>query len=245
MYVSKIDELVTRFISAKSEGADSEQLNTIAEELQKYNQRSYGEQTSFVLRRLKVSDFEMEKWTRLRSYVAPDKNVKLFDCAFGSGRDLFIAQKLGYDVYGCELSEFLYSDFLACTNFEHAKLVNADFRSLPYPDDTFDVVRHNASFLHMPVIGKGYTVHQCLEESCRILKEGGYLYVYTKEGVGFVTIDTGDGLGSRSFQLYDERLLTEILLDCGFAVKSINHYLRERNGTIIKWIEAFAQKESK
>lgn len=242
MATSGIEELVLQFVSARANGADNEKLNSIAEEIQKYNQRSYDEQTSFVLRRFKVSDFEMAKWNRLKAYIAPGKKIKLFDCAFGSGRDLLIAQKLGYDVFGCELSEFLYSDFLAHTKFEKEKLVNTDFRSIPYPDETFDVVRHNASFLHLPVIGKGYTVHQCLEESSRILKKTGYLYVYTKEGTDFVTIDTGEGLGPRSFQLYDERLLTDVLLDCGFVVKCINHYLRERNGTIIKWIEAFAQK---
>lgn len=244
MSANGIDDLVMRFNATKAAGDDNEKLNSIAEEIQKYNQSSYDEQTSFVSRRFKVSDFEMEKWERLKAYVAPDKKIKLFDCAFGSGRDLLIAQKLGYDVYGCELSKFLYSDFLTCANFEQGKLVNADFRSLPYPNETFDVVRHNASFLHLPIIGKGYTVHQCLEESFRILKQEGYLYIYTKEGTGFVTIDTGEGLGSRSFQLYDERLLTKVLLDCGFEVKCINHYLRERNGTIIKWIEAFAQKET-
>lgn len=243
MNASDLESLVKLFLAEKEKGADCIYLNTIAEEIQKCNQCSYSDQTAFVSRRYKVSDSEMEKWKRLRKYVKPNKSVKLFDCAFGSGRDLLIAQKLGYDVYGCELSEFLFSDFLSGTNFDRTKVVNSDFRLIPYPDEMFDVVRHNASFLHLPVIGKGYTVHKCLEESFRILKNDGCLYIYTKEGTGFITSDTGDRLGVRSFQLFDENSLTELLQECCFSVMCINHFIKERNGIDIKWIEVFAQKK--
>lgn len=242
MNASDIQSLVAHFLTEKKNGADCEFLNSLADEIQKCNLSSYSDQTAFVSRRYKVSHSEMEKWKRLEKYIKPNKSVKLFDCAFGSGRDLLIAQNLGYDVYGCELSEFLFFDFLSSTHFDRTKVVNSDFRTIPYPDMTFDIVRHNASFLHLPVINKGYTVHKCLEESFRILKNDGYLYIYTKEGTGFITLDTGDGLGVRSFQLFDEKSLTKLLLECGFGAKHINHFIKARNGIEIKWIEIFAQK---
>lgn len=242
MNASDIRSLVAHFLAEKDKGADCESLNSLAEEIQMCNQCSYSDQTVFVSRRYKVSNSEMEKWKRLEKYIKPNKSVKLFDCAFGSGRDLLIAQNLGYDVYGCELSEFLFRDFLTSTHFDRTKVVNSDFRSIPYSDKTFDIVRHNASFLHLPVINKGYTVHKCLEESFRILKNDGCLYIYTKEGTGFTALDTGDGLGVRSFQLFDEKSLTTLLLECGFLAKHINHFTKIRNDIDIKWIEVFAQK---
>ena len=244
MSASDVCRLVEQFVAAKNHGADPEQLNLLAELIQQCNQRAYLGDTTFVSRRYKVTDSEMGKWKRLSAYVAPSSDTKLFDCAFGSGRDLLVGQQLGYDVYGCELSSDLYADFVASCKFSKDKLFHADFRSIPCPDKTFDVVRHNASFLHLPVICKGYTVHKCLQETCRILKDDGLVYVYTKEGSGFVTIDTGDGLGVRSFQLFDEQLLRQVLYECGFEVLQINHFTRERNGAPIQWIEAFAQKKA-
>ncbi len=244
MNANELGKLVKQFNWDKLNGASSEYLNKLAEQIQKCNMSSYDIQTPFVARRNKITDFELKKWERLSEYVKPNKKIKLFDSAFGSGRDLLIAKELGYDVYGCELSNFLYTNFLAEIKFDSAKIVQSDIRCIPFLDNSFDVIRHNASFLHMPLIDLGYTVHKCLEESFRLLKENGCLYIYTKEGRGFTVIDTLDGLGERSFQLYDEKILDRLLNDCGFTVKQFNHYDRERNGKHILWIEAFAYKKT-
>ena len=234
--------LVAEFNNAKARGASHEHLNRLADEIQKQNMYTYGIDTPFVSRRNRISEFELSKWQRLKSYVRQGSGLKLLESAFGSGRDLFIAQNCGYDVYGCELSEFLYEDLISKCQFDSSKVVRSDLRYIPFGNQTFDVIRHNASFLHMPLIGSGYTAHKCLEESFRLLKEDGCLYIYTKEGNGFVTVDTLDGLGARSFQLYDENTLGKLLSECGFVVKQFYHYNRERNGQQILWIEAFAYK---
>lgn len=242
MNANELHNLVKQFNIAKTLNYSHKKLNEIAEEIQKNNMFAYGIQTPFVFRRNKITEVELKKWERLQKYIKPEKHIKLFDTAFGSGRDLLLAKKFGYNAYGCELSEFLYTDFLIKSNFESTKVIHADFCNIPFPDKMFDVIRHNASFLHMPLIGPGYTVHKCLDESFRLLKENGYLYIYTKEGTGFVALDTLDGLGLRSFQLYDEETLGSILADCGFTVKCFNHYDHMRNGKHILWIEVFAQK---
>ena len=242
MKLETLTQLVELFNLKRECGASLSYLDELAEQIHNFNMNSYGNQTPFVARRKKVTEFELKKWERLVEYVKPSDRIKIFDSAFGSGRDLLIAKKLGYDVYGCELSDFLYSNFLQESNFDISKVVRSDIRSIPFESEFFDVIRHNASFLHMPIIGAGYTVHKCLEESHRLLKNGGLLYIYIKEGRGFTVIDTLDGLGERSFQLYNEETLRSILEDCGFSIHRFNHYDRERNGTHILWIEAFAYK---
>ena len=242
MNTKALKELVKQFNCLMLNGASSECLDELAEQIQRYNMSAYDIQTPFIARRNRITDFELEKWERISELVPPSKNTKLFEMAFGSGRDLLIAKNLGYDVYGCELSNYLYMNFLAEFKFDSNKIIQSDIRNIPFCDNSFDLIRHNASFLHMPIIGPGYTVHKCLEESYRLLTKNGCLYIFTKEGQGFETIDTLDGLGKRSFQLYTEKTLKELLHDCGFAVTEFNHYNRERNGKRILWIEAFAYK---
>ena len=240
--MNKIEKLVNLFNYYKTQGATSESLNKTADKIQKINIKAYSRGTSFVNRRNIVSEFEIQKWDRLKCYVKPSKQIKLFDSAFGSGRDLIIAKDEGYDVYGCELSNYLYNDFLKQSLFDKRNLIKSDLRFISFGDETFDIVRHNASFLHMPIIGEGYTAHLCLQESYRILKPEGILYICTKEGTGFVAIDTQDGLGVRSFQLYNEQTLGDLLKECGFVAIEFNHYIRQRNRKNILWIEVYAKK---
>lgn len=239
---SKLARLVDKFNNLKLKGASEHKLNKIATDIERINMKSYQENSPFVERRFRVSDFEIAKWNRLFEYINVNSNVKLFDCAFGSGRDLIIAKQYGFDTYGCELSPYLYNDFILNNDFEHEKLLLCDMRKIDFPSNYFDVVRHNASFLHMPIIKKGYTIHRALEESNRILKNNGILYIYTKEGTGFNVIDTKDNLGERSFQYFETDTITNILTECDFTVLQIEHYARPRNDSIIKWIEVFARK---
>ena len=215
----------------------------MADNIQTETMNVYSLNTAFLVRRNSVTDFELGKWDRLARYINNPNGIRLFDCAFGSGRDLLIAQQRGYDVYGCELSDFLYHDFVCITSICKDHLYRCDMRSIPTADQMFDIVRHNASFVHMPLIAKGYTAHACLDETYRILKSNGLLYICVKEGDGFVSLDTLDGLGSRAFQYYHVGTLQTLLKECGFKAIEINHYEKMRNGKRVCWIEAFANKE--
>lgn len=240
----KLVDLVDKFNIARSQKEESpEYLNALAEQIQLQNMLTYDINTPFIERRFKVSDFELQKWSRLEQYVKFPGKIKLFDAAFGSGRDLLIARDLGYDVFGCELSRYMFEDFANNNSWIGNKIVNCDIRNISFDNESFDIVRHNASFLHMPVIGMGYTIHKTLTESWRLLNKGGLLYIYTKEGNGFQAIDTGDGLGIRSFQLFTIDDISTILEECGFAILHVNRFTRQRNDSYINWIEIFSQKQ--
>lgn len=199
--------------------------------------------------RRQSKEHEMRKWVLLKNHLS--KTGDLLDCGFGSGRDLLIASELGYNGFGCELCEKYYTRFKTDFPDFKEKVRLEDMRNLSFEDSSFDIVRHNASFLHMPLLGKGYTIHKALNESWRVLRPGGTIYVYTKAGTNFCLIDTKEGFGPRPFQLFTKNLMYKTLMECGFSVTYLEIIKKERvsqqlNGEgkkqIISWVEAIARK---
>ena len=115
-------------------------------------------------------------------------------------------------------------------------------RDLPFDNNSFDVVRQNASLLHLPVVAKGYTADKAIEENHRVLKENGLLYIFVKKGNGIQYVDTNEGLGGRIFQFYDEILIKNLVERNSFKILEIINEQEDRNGTIIDWILVIAQK---
>lgn len=89
---------------------------------------------------------------------------------------------------------------------------------LDFPDNSFDVVRQNASILHLPLIGKGYMADKAISESFRVLKKGGLIYIFVKKGFSLEFVDTNEGLGGRVFQFYTEERLSEVVKRNGFTI---------------------------
>ena len=181
--------------------------------------------------RAEIKEIDKERWNILATCIKQNfstiENLKILDIGACGGRDLLYGQQLGYDMYGIEISD----GFLSILEqlFDNGKLNNkvkkCDMREIDYPDNFFDVVRHNATLSHIPVIGKSYTADKALEESYRILKKNGLLYVYVKEGrkegkkKGELRIhDTNEGLGERIFQSFPVELLHEVIERNGFKI---------------------------
>lgn len=234
--------LVNEFNFLKQNGCEKPILNKLADNILEKVMNNYSlHRNEFLNRHREMTDFELRKWHAINTIFYKKDKIKLLDCAFGGGRDILYARQCGYDAYGCELNIDFYNKFLNENKlFDKSKIVNSDIRCLPFEDNMFDIVRHNASFLHMPIIGSSYTVHKCLEESGRVLKPNGILYIMTKEGEGFSCEDTGDNLGLRPFQYFNTKTITQLMNECGFNIININHTSRERNNKIISWIEVFA-----
>lgn len=115
-------------------------------------------------------------------------------------------------------------------------------RKLLFEDETFDVVRHNASILHMPIIGKGYMADLAISEAYRVLKPGGFIYLYVKKGDSLEFVDTNESLGGRVFQFYNYEMISALLERNGFKVIFNAEQEEDRNGSIIKWIAVIAKK---
>ena len=245
MSTGDIEILVKNFNKMKNSSFSCFELNKYSNIILEETMKIYtkGSKTFYKLHN-QMNSHEYEKWAFFNTVFIEKSNVKLLDCAFGTGRDLIYASSCGYDTYGCELNSKLYMDFVDLYSPDLNKIVNADMRNLPFQDEFFDIIRHNASFLHMPLLDNKYTIHKCIEESWRVLKPEGYLYLLTKKGEGYVCLDTGDGMGNRPFQLLNETTIKNILESYKFTIINIKQFSRIRKNKSIEWIEIIAQKNA-
>lgn len=228
--------------------------NELAETLIEITKNTYNKQSEKYaeVRTLELLDFDKKIWNKLLSYIdeylSDDyKCLKLLDVATGHGRDLKYSLKLGFDAIGVDNSEgFIHGlEKLGDNNFiPQNSFVKADMRNLPFENNSFNVVRHQASLLHMPIIGKGYTVDKAIEESYRVLKENGLLYILVKKGDGIQYVDTNEGLGGRIFQFYDENTIKNLVERNGLKTISISNEIEDRKGKIVDWIMVIAQKSN-
>jgi len=176
-----------------------------------------------------------------------DGKLTLLDIGTGSGRDIkYATKKLGMNVIGIDNSNGfinLLKDLEKQGDIPQGSFLKADMRNLScFPDNYFDIVRHNASLLHLPIIEKGYMVDLALLESYRVLKNHGLIFIFVKEGSGLQFIDTGEGLGGRVFQLFTKKSIGELVKRNGFVILQISREIEYRNNMKIPWIGVIADK---
>jgi ubiquinone/menaquinone biosynthesis C-methylase UbiE len=143
--------------------------------------------------------------------LTPGKHCLDAGCGAGA-RDVHLLWSKGYDVYGIDAVEENI-ELARKTHPEIARRVQiADLQeSLPFARDSFDIVMCNAVIQHIsPPITETVT----LPELGRVLKPGGVLQLMFKVGSGMQTVVDrayGDDGISRSFQLYEEQRVLDIL----------------------------------
>ena len=139
------------------------------------------------------------------------------DAGCGAGaRDVYLLHTWGYDVYGIDAVE----DNISLGKKLHPEIADnlcvADLREpLPFEKASFDFVLCNAVIQHLP---PETTEIITIPELTRVLAPDGVLQLMFKIGSGVVTVsDQAYGADSvdRSFQLYNEYRLLQILEDCG------------------------------
>jgi SAM-dependent methyltransferase len=103
---------------------------------------------------------------------------KAIDVGFGSGNNLLLLGSLGMELYGVEVSENICeqtTEQLSHYGYK-ADLKAGSNRSIPYPDDSFDVlvswnvIHYDNTEEHM---------QQAIAEYARVLKPGGRFFVST------------------------------------------------------------------
>ena len=132
------------------------------------------------------------------------------DAGCGAGaRDVYQFWTDGYDIYGIDaVSENIHK--AKELHPEIAERVSiADMRyPLEFPDDDFDFVMCNAVIQH---IAREDVMEVTLPELSRVLKPRGVLQLMFKNGHGVVTVYDRDYDVERSFQLYDELEILQVL----------------------------------
>lgn len=110
-------------------------------------------------------------WDKSRLFELADfEGKRVLDVGSGSGRLAFAAAERASEVYASEpvsmLREYL-RDKIAREGIRNVRVVDGMAHSLPYPDDTFDIVMSGH------VVGDD--TDNELKELCRVTKSGGWL----------------------------------------------------------------------
>lgn len=197
-----------------------------------------------------LSPMDQRLWEILEDYISryigkAPADVKILDVATGSGRDIIYAYNKGYDVFGVDNSDGFINILHSLSSsgiIPPGSFAKNDMRFLQFEDSSFDVVRHNASLLHLPIIAKGYTADEAISEAYRVLKPKGLLYIFVKKGNSLKFVDTEEGLGGRVFQFHTHKSINNLLQRNGFSILYTCDEIESRASGDIEWIAVIAQK---
>jgi len=202
------------------------------------------------LERRDYSEYEQVKWKRLidtaHKIFGSLEPVTILDVGVGDGKGVRFAHSIGMDVWGCDVSDaFIKMAQNQLPDELESRIVKCDMRSLPFDKESFHIIRHNATLVHMPLIGPGYGSDKAISEASRVLKHGGLLYISLKIGDsdGICFIDTNEGLGKRIYQLYKKSDIENLLIDNGFIIIDKDSLFEQRTPTqMIEWYNIIARK---
>ncbi len=176
------------------------------------------------------------------------ETVSILDVGTASGRDIrYLSRHPGVKVVGIDNADGfirLLKGLERKGEIPKGSFLKMDMRDLSFfPDGSFDVVRHNASLVHMPVIGNGYTADLALTESHRVLRITGLLYIMVREGRGLRFLDTNEGFGELVYQFYTRELASHLLQRNGFEILNIDRCPSSR-ARELTWLSIVAEKRS-
>jgi ubiquinone/menaquinone biosynthesis C-methylase UbiE len=172
--------------------------------------------------------------------------LRLLDVGTGHGRDLsYFASIPQIEAFGIDSSKgflTMLGEQQRSGGIPRQTVFGMDMMQLAFADETFDIVRHNSTLVHLPLIGPGHGIDKALAETQRVLKPHGLLYALVKAGEGIILRDTGEGLGVRFFQLFSEETLGDVLVRNGFRVLEITRRESRRSAETIEWLSVIAQR---
>ena len=176
-----------------------------------------------------------------------DGRISILDVGTGHGRDLrFLSQFDDVTAVGIDNAQAfiqILHKLASEGEIPGGSFYEMDMRDLRgFEDAAFDVVRHNATLLHLPMVPNRIGADEAVAESFRVLKPSGVLYVLVKAGEGLECTDTGERLGARVYQYYTRESLTELLERNGFRILETRERFSQRPTGLVEWILALAEK---
>jgi SAM-dependent methyltransferase len=109
---------------------------------------------------------------------ASRQDLKVLDVGCGSGFDLVTIERLGWQSYGCDISQSIvdYAAENAAKFGCHPELKVGDNQKLPFEGDFFDILLSN-NVIHY--LDSAETISEAIAEYARVLKPGGRLFLQT------------------------------------------------------------------
>ncbi|MCH7761472.1 class I SAM-dependent methyltransferase, partial [candidate division TA06 bacterium] len=177
--------------------------------------------------------------TRFSKWVPSDGRV--LDSGTGTGRDLLQFLEQGFDAVGIDYSKTM----LELTKTRRGKIVEGrlrlmDMRDLKFPDNSFQGIWDNATFLHIP----SAQVDQVIQQYHRVLAPDGILFIRVKELKADEKPEAlvGEEGEERFYKFYTKEELGYLLERNGFEILDIDVKSEHGTGKTGNWVYAFARK---
>lgn len=153
--------------------------------------------------------------------VFPD-NINVLDAGTGY-RDLhWLSRQNGITAVGIDNSSETISSIKNKQSNVGLDARVMDMTDMDFSDETFEVVRAQASLHHLVLVDEQLGADLAVQEAYRVLKPDGLYYVCVKAASdirsGFSGLDTEEGLGERFYQFYSKESLRALLERNGFVV---------------------------
>ncbi len=248
-----------KILPGREKNAAVEEANDLAEKLVHITRETYCRMADIYekIRWEEPHDLDKKLWRKLLAYTKrhvnkgllenENKYFYLLDIGTGNGRDLKYAQNdLELQVVGIDNAITFVEKVKQLEldgKLQPNSIIHSDMRDLSrFQEDSFDIVRHNASLLHMPVIATDFMADLAITECHRVLKPFGILYILVKKGRGMDIVDTDEGLGDRFYQFYNKKSLTNLLQRNSFTILELSEEIEVRDKKHIPWLCAIATK---
>jgi SAM-dependent methyltransferase len=233
---------------------DLEDANRIAEELLQLTRDTYNSLAGVYAARRQNNPhaIDLAAWDDLvalaRKRFRPSMRcpLRILDTGTAYGRDIRYASHLpNVQVIGIDIAEVfieMLEELERDRQIPSGSFRKCDMRDLScFPHESFEVVRHNASMVHLPVISENYMADLALQESRRVLRPRGLMHVSVKEGVGLQYIDTNEGMGKMMYQLHTMDSISSLLERNGFSILSKQRRPSSR-GPHIQWLSIISER---
>lgn len=190
------------------------------------------------------------------------KKIKILEVGSGSGANLWMLAKEGFDAYGIDCSPSgikVAREVMKDKWGVSAEMSVATFDQLPFGGETFDAVVDVVSLQHVPIADS----YQILREIARVLKPGGAFFSYrlSQSSSMFTMAEdrkidecTLENISNPKFPLnnngttsfWNEKLVREIYANCGFEVNLIDQVRRTygESGYEVGYLAIDAEKVS-
>jgi SAM-dependent methyltransferase len=178
-------------------------------------------------------------------HLADAPDWRLLDVGAGYGRDArFFSAEPDIRVSVLDNAEpFLNELRRAATDGEIDldQIIDADMRDLSMiTDSAFECVRNYATLHHVPLVPYGLGADSVVSETRRILVTGGVFQCLVKQGSGIAMTDTGEGLGQRFYQYFDEDSLSQLLMRHDLEPLDCATFRESRPAGDVEWMMMLA-----
>lgn len=164
----------------------------------------------------------------------------LLDVGTGLRDTLLFLSKDDIDFFGIDFSEQTVSFIIKHAGISSERMAVMDMKELKFNEETFHIIRANASLHHVPMFYKGVGADRAVNEVYRVLRSGGVYELSVKASENepyFGKRDTGEELGVRYYQFYSKDSLRALLERNGFINIDIKSWIDERGEKMLTaWV---------